>query len=949
MTKQICASLLTCCILVGNFVSAIDLEQERLYSQWKQFTSQDILRPPTPLRRSTYNIRAHDSSSPQEVMSRNETKNHRRLQDEIGGNGNVTIRGMVFNDFNQNTIRDTMGTTGELEPGFPSMLIQLRSCNESTPRAKIMNFRTDTNGEYEISDFGGTGCYYLQFDISRYDFTTDLDNGRTEFMELDDGDEILIDVGVLVDENATVVTTGSPLDESISTVTASVVETTIPASFGTSVPGTTGTSTALPNGTISVATTVTTVSGSQTAEVSNNPASLGGTIYHDVNDNLTRDMNALTGELETGIQGIIVELRACEGDTLIDTRFTNSVGQYLFGNFGPGGCYYLSLYNGENGSDINYSFRNGGKSGIIILEDGDYEVNWNFAAVIDEEPTTSPIFISSNAPSRMPTAKPTPQSSIISTIEPTMGPTKKFLTSKPTIMAPSNATAANTDYSNSTDSPTINVTVEKPTPSPTNADVAKPTSSPTNAVTSEPSIPPTYVAAVNRPSVSPSMRTTSTSTSPSTVLESPSYLPTDQIDMDWPTYFPTDVPTIDQGTVTFEITIDVSSKIRVQLENMSKVMSSDAVPIFQSACATFLNNQLSIATPPIYDIECSVASQSLESVRRQLEQNEREKRIRRRLVSSLVVDVDITGVVDKTNFITEASQIKFKDIVTGTFTVQGSSFIQTLEIEENQQKTMYFNSIESVRGIQIYDAAEAQEVDGGDLSAASDDGRLSKGVIAGIILGCVVFLMMSVFILARVLEKRCPTEDAVGKVETARTIKRPKEDFFASVKQEQIKSRDALQIAPTKQKRAPDQKNLQTRSSASTTVSPRSETSEVMSVIAPMSVSSGDVEIGLIPPSFSGVAPKKNKGSSITSGRVQRDVMAPAGKLGLMVANTAGFGPAVHTIKEGSPMEGLIFVNDIIIAINDIDTREWKAEQVTKLMKETVENERKITVLSSHR
>ncbi|KAL7463890.1 hypothetical protein ACHAXS_004241 [Conticribra weissflogii] len=85
------------------------------------------------------------------------------------------------------------------------------------------------------------------------------------------------------------------------------------------------------------------------------------------------------------------------------------------------------------------------------------------------------------------------------------------------------------------------------------------------------------------------------------------------------------------------------------------------------------------------------------------------------------------------------------------------------------------------------------------------------------------------------------------------------------------------------------------------------------------------------------------------SSRVQRDVMTPAGKLGLMVANTAGFGPAVHTIKDGSPMEGLIFVNDIIIAINGIDTREWKAEQVTKLMKETAENERKITVLSSHR
>lgn len=73
------------------------------------------------------------------------------------------------------------------------------------------------------------------------------------------------------------------------------------------------------------------------------------------------------------------------------------------------------------------------------------------------------------------------------------------------------------------------------------------------------------------------------------------------------------------------------------------------------------------------------------------------------------------------------------------------------------------------------------------------------------------------------------------------------------------------------------------------------------------------------------------------------------GKLGVLVANTTGFGPAVHTVKPGSPMEGLIFVNDIIVAVNDINTQKSTAEHITQLMKETGDKERKITVLSAQR
>ena len=84
---------------------------------------------------------------------------------------------------------------------------------------------------------------------------------------------------------------------------------------------------------------------------------------------------------------------------------------------------------------------------------------------------------------------------------------------------------------------------------------------------------------------------------------------------------------------------------------------------------------------------------------------------------------------------------------------------------------------------------------------------------------------------------------------------------------------------------------------------------------------------------------------------IRRDVMAPPGKLGLLVtgdASTAefGLGPSIHTIQPGSPMVGLLHIGDRIVSINDVDTREFSAEEIIQVMAETSGGERKITVLS---
>ena len=87
--------------------------------------------------------------------------------------------------------------------------------------------------------------------------------------------------------------------------------------------------------------------------------------------------------------------------------------------------------------------------------------------------------------------------------------------------------------------------------------------------------------------------------------------------------------------------------------------------------------------------------------------------------------------------------------------------------------------------------------------------------------------------------------------------------------------------------------------------------------------------------------------NSAASSIVCKDCFAPPGKLHIVIHSTKD-GPAVHTVKEGSSLEGEIFPGDLIIAVDNVDTRSFTAEQVMKMMATKGDKERKITVLHSH-
>ena len=75
-------------------------------------------------------------------------------------------------------------------------------------------------------------------------------------------------------------------------------------------------------------------------------------------------------------------------------------------------------------------------------------------------------------------------------------------------------------------------------------------------------------------------------------------------------------------------------------------------------------------------------------------------------------------------------------------------------------------------------------------------------------------------------------------------------------------------------------------------------------------------------------------------------VLAPRGPIGIVV-DTSQHGPTVHSLKSTSPMIGLISPGDLIVALDDQDTRGMNAATLTRLMAQKSGQEtRKITLLT---
>ena len=76
-----------------------------------------------------------------------------------------------------------------------------------------------------------------------------------------------------------------------------------------------------------------------------------------------------------------------------------------------------------------------------------------------------------------------------------------------------------------------------------------------------------------------------------------------------------------------------------------------------------------------------------------------------------------------------------------------------------------------------------------------------------------------------------------------------------------------------------------------------------------------------------------------------RTVVAPPGKLGIAIDTTLE-GPMVHAVNLHSPMHGILFPGDVIVAIDRVDTRAMSVSALQSLMIRTAHSWRTLIVLS---
>lgn len=76
---------------------------------------------------------------------------------------------------------------------------------------------------------------------------------------------------------------------------------------------------------------------------------------------------------------------------------------------------------------------------------------------------------------------------------------------------------------------------------------------------------------------------------------------------------------------------------------------------------------------------------------------------------------------------------------------------------------------------------------------------------------------------------------------------------------------------------------------------------------------------------------------------VNHDVLAPPGKLGIVFRGSAS-GPKITRLHPDSVVAGKISVGDIILAVDDVDTRSFNAKQLLLCLQKKTKKERVLSV-----
>lgn len=327
---------------------------------------------------------------------------------------------------------------------------------------------------------------------------------------------------------------------------------------------------------------------------------------------------------------------------------------------------------------------------------------------------------------------------------------------------------------------------------------------------------------------------------------------------------------------------------------MTKAMNQyEQLGVFKPSCEDFLTRQLFGEEPRVFNIECTVTNQQLLSRRMLSESSVRNLQ----QFSSLLVDVEATGEVLPSDNVVSSDDVAFGDMVYDAFAQHSDMFINSLKNKGDIAGIDTFDDLYSVTSVTQSNSKDLITDGGGSGSQG-----IKTGALAALVIGGVAFVLL---IIAFVFQVRIHFADD------------------ESLEEDESLDRMGLDLPP-------EDINVISEDSAQ-----RNDSNLSYAFSLDDGINSPNSAASASKPAWIEGAPR----------RVQREVIAPAGKLGIII-DTSSQGPIVHSVKAGSVLEGLVFEGDLIISLDDEDTTNWSAHNLTKLVASRSKFERRITLLS---
>ena len=494
------------------------------------------------------------------------------------------------------------------------------------------------------------------------------------------------------------------------------------------------------------------------------------------------------------------------------------------------------------------------------------------------------------------------------------------------------------------------------TPAPTST-----TFLPTASLSSGQSLQPT-VALTTSPTIAPTLSPTSAPTRSPT--GAPTRLPT-SAPTGSPTRQPstkspvTAQPTAPKPTSTQEV--QTSDRFLVRQLSVASRMSEGNSEFFRATTEAFLGELFAQMERPIFDVQIWVMGQTL------LSGSSRRRTKVRNLEELLPLEVEmaIEGKYVRVESDSNEYEVDLGLLSGQFFEVEGAEFVSRLQKADNVTDAVYFQNVKEVVSVDEFGNTPSGSPANSPSDGDGGSGLALGGIIAIAVCGGLAILLVAV--LAYLRFRKPPTRQPVDNGMNAKPV------ALASKQSITNKPVTTKSLAASSGAQSGSNYNYDERSSVGYSDMQSNLGNDTLQGIDTMSyaysldhgidgsvISSVESEFmgqstsgSTIPfeiPMVSSLGavsspPTEPKDMFSNSSKFTRECFAPPGRLGIVIDTTVE-GPVIHKVNPGSPLEGIVWPGDIIVAIDDTDTRALTANEITALMAKNMHQRRKLTIMS---